>query len=160
MGIQIKDEISPSLAKLAAGLKDRRPILQAMGLALQSITQRAFRDAALRPAPWAPKKDGSAATLIKTTTLMRSIRVVEVTNDSVTVGSDRRYAAIHQLGGVIRPRGKALVFSLGGKKIFARKVVIPPRPFFPVTPTGEMTEAARAKIEAVARAKIAALLPR
>lgn len=40
------------------------------------------------------------------------------------------YAAIHEFGGVIRPRtARFLVFTIGGRKIFARKVTMPKRPY-------------------------------
>ena len=47
-----------------------------------------------------------------------------------------KYARIHQLGGIIRPKGGGrLVFSLGGKLVFAKKVTIPadalPKPVKP-----------------------------
>ena len=39
-------------------------------------------------------------------------------------------ARIHQFGGVITPvKGKCLAFNLGGKKVFAKKVTIPARPY-------------------------------
>lgn len=45
-------------------------------------------------------------------------------------GSNRVYARIHQLGGVIVPRRRrALHFERGGRPIFARRAVIPARPF-------------------------------
>jgi phage gpG-like protein len=168
MSLQIRDTISPALAKLDAGLKDPRPVLQAMGTELVSITVRAFRDAALRAMPWPPKKDGTAARLYKSGALKQSIRITEVTINTVTVGTDRPYAAIHQLGGqtrahIIRPKFKGAL-HWGGKGGPVVKSVnhpgskIPPRPFFPFTPTGELTPAARTKIEAVARKKIFLLL--
>ena len=45
-------------------------------------------------------------------------------------GSNRDYARIHQLGGIVRPRRRrALRFEQGGRSIFARKVTIPARPY-------------------------------
>lgn len=43
-------------------------------------------------------------------------------------------ARIHQFGGTIRPKaGKRLAFTLGGKKVFARSVTIPARPYLGVS---------------------------
>ncbi|WP_052362355.1 phage virion morphogenesis protein [Geminisphaera colitermitum] len=154
--MQIRDTISPSLAKLAAGIENKKPILEAMGTQLASLTQRAFNEPDLRPAPWPAKRDGSPATLRKNQVLVRSIRITDLTNDSVTVSTDRLYAAIHQFGGEIRAKGKALRFQLGGKTIFAKKVKIPPRPFFPII-NGQFTDQARDKIRRVGEEKIAAL---
>jgi phage virion morphogenesis protein len=50
--------------------------------------------------------------------------------DSVAIGTNKVYGAIHQFGGTIVPRtGDALIFRLGNRVVFARKVVIPARPF-------------------------------
>ena len=154
--MELRDKLSPSLATLAAGIKDKRPILRAMGKELESITRESFSQPGLRPAPWAPKWDGSAATLRKNQLLHRSIAITELTNDHVTVSSDRLYAAIHQFGGEIRAKGKALRFALGGKMVFAKKVVMPPRPFFPFI-NGKLTPAAAMKIQRVGEEKIASL---
>ncbi len=157
MSIAFRDTISPTLKRAAAGIKDKRPILEAMGAQLTSLTIRAFNDPSLRPAPWPAKSDGSPATLRKNQVLVHSIRIVKLTNSSVTVGTDRVYAAIHQLGGTIKPKhGKALRFSLGGAEVFAKSVSIPARPFFPFT-EGRMTDLARERLRSVAQAKIAAL---
>lgn len=48
----------------------------------------------------------------------------------VEIGTNKVYGAIHQFGGTIRPRtADFLVFKLGGRTVFARKVTIPARPF-------------------------------
>ena len=45
-------------------------------------------------------------------------------------GSSLVYARIHQLGGTIVPREKeALQFQLGDALVYARSVIIPPRPY-------------------------------
>jgi phage gpG-like protein len=80
--------------------------------------------------------------LRKSGTLWKSIRITEKNNSTVTVGSDRAYAAVHQLG---------------SKKKTGRGSGIPARPFFPVL-DGKLTAIARKKIDDVARAKVAHLL--
>jgi phage gpG-like protein len=46
------------------------------------------------------------------------------------VGSNLKYARIHELGGVIRPKNfKFLHFVVNGQEIFAKKVTIPKRPY-------------------------------
>lgn len=159
MSFQYRDGISPSLAKLAQGIQNKKPILEAMGLQLESLTKRAFNEPGLRPIPWKAKRDGSPATLRKNQLLVRSIRIAALTNDHVTVATDRIYAAIHQRGGIIRPKGaKPLSFVSGGKRFFAKKVTMPARPFFPFI-GDRMLDSAQKKIEAVGMAKIRALLP-
>lgn len=157
MSIAYRDTISPTLRRAAAGIADKRPILEAMGLQLVSLTKRAFNEPGLRPAAWPAKWDGSPATLRKNQVLSHSIRIAALSNSSVTVATDRIYAAIHQRGGVIRPKNaKALRFVLGGQVIFAKSVTMPARPFFPFV-GDRMTDLAREKIHRIGLAKIAAL---
>ncbi|MBI5770862.1 MAG: phage virion morphogenesis protein [Verrucomicrobia bacterium] len=167
MAVQLRDNLTPALRRLAAGVEDKKPILEAMGTQLASLTRRAFNEPNLRPAPWPNKLTFNASSgtfsrsepsrLRKNQVLVRSIRIVKLTNSSVTVGTDRIYAAIHQLGGEIRAKNApALAFKLGGQLFLRKKVTMPARPFFPFI-GGKMTEAAQAKIRAIAEAKIKAL---
>lgn len=137
------DTITPALRLVLAAAADKTPYLRVMGMAVVSISKRSFTDSGLRAATWDNKKDGSPATLSRSTTMRRSVRITEVTGDAVVIGSDRKYAAIHQFGGTTRAhvirakKGKALKF--GGR--FYRKVnhpgsKIPARPFIPVTTRG------------------------
>jgi phage gpG-like protein len=142
MSLQIRDGISPAIVRLTSRARNRKPILEAMGLEFVSLTKRAFTDPGLRPLPWRDKVDGTPATLRKSGAMWQSIRVAQVTNDSVTAASDRPYAAIHQFGG---KTGK------GGK------VTMPPRPFFPVL-NGKLTPLAAQRIGAVAKAKALSLM--
>lgn len=49
---------------------------------------------------------------------------------AVEIGTNKVYAAVHQFGATIRPRSaQFLSFMLGGRRVFARKVTIPARPF-------------------------------
>lgn len=55
-------------------------------------------------------------------------------NSGVTIGTNQKYARVHQFGATITPkRGRYLVFpGPAGLPIFAKKVVIPRRSFLPV----------------------------
>jgi phage gpG-like protein len=88
------------------------------------------------------KKLGKAYTphkiLNDTGTLMKAVSldgdshsVQSTSGDEVTIGTNLPYAAIQNFGGTIVPKnGKLLAFpGLGGATIFAKKVVIPARPF-------------------------------
>ncbi|WP_414664896.1 phage virion morphogenesis protein [Horticoccus sp. 23ND18S-11] len=167
MSVQLRDRLSPSLTKLARGIENKKPILEAMGLQLESLTRRAFNEPALRPMPWMNKLTISAdgktfsrsepSRLRKNQVLVRSIRITSLTNSSVTVGSDRIQAAIHQLGGIIRPKNApALAFRIGGHLVTAKKVTMPARPFFPFL-GGKMIQSAQEKIRLIGEAKIKAL---
>ena len=153
LSIQIKsDTLTPSLRRGLAAAQHPKPVWLAGLTQIVSITKRSFTDSSMRIATWANKVsftknvdgtftrgDGGASKLIFKGTLLSSIRVVAVTDDGGSVGSDRVYAAIHQLGGIIRPKKSgSLFFSVGGVKIRAKKVTMPARPFFPFTPDGRL----------------------
>lgn len=177
MNISIRvrvNTIEPSVARGLAAARRPARVWQAGALALASMTQRAFSDAGLRAAAWPPKRDGSPSTLRGKggrAGLWGSIRVTEYSDRGAKVGSDRRYAAIHQFGGTIYAKpGKFLVFPApggaargkggkGGKgagMIFAKKVKIPARPYFPFYKSGLPTFRAKEAINAAMRRAIAA----
>ncbi len=135
---------------MARGIQDKKPVLEAMGMQLASITTRSFNDASLRAAPWAPlsartiaakiRAGKSTAILKRDVLLARSWRVSNVTNSRAEVSTDRFYAVFHQFG---TKRG------------------LPPRPMLPYigdSDNAEMAPFAREKVESVARKKIEALL--
>ncbi len=141
--LSISNKLTPALARIGAGVKNKKPILEAIGLQLVSITKRAFTDSSLRPTPWAPKVDGTPATLRRSGALWHSVRVSEVTNALVKIASDRIYSAIHQLG---------------GKAGRGHKVTIPPRPYMPILDK-KLTPLAKAKVMAIVKDKVKALKP-
>jgi phage gpG-like protein len=153
MSFQIKDSISPDLLAKARALQDTRPVLEAAGLQLVALTKRAFSDPSLRAAPWRPLKPATIARKAKrgqsleilraSGDLFQSITITKLTRNTVSVGSNKPYAAVQQLG---------------SKKQKGRGSGIPARPFFPVTPDGQLTPLARARVEATMARKIDSLL--
>lgn len=157
------DGITPTLQLILRAAADKTPYLELMGMAVVSVSKRSFTDSGLRAAVWRNKLDGSASTLQKSTTLRRSVRITGISADGVTIGSDRKYAAIHQLGGTTRAHlikvRKARALRFGGR--FARSVKhpgsrMPARPFIPViggrltaTASAEAGEAITAKLRKV-----------
>ncbi|MGH8326615.1 MAG: phage virion morphogenesis protein [Steroidobacteraceae bacterium] len=114
----------------------RMQVMRPIGIALVQTTQERFR-AARDPfgQPWAPLNPAYAAVkrgpgiLRERGMLMRSI-TYRAGVDEVEVGSNRRYAAIHQFGGTIVPKSaRALRFRLGRRVVYARAVTIPQRPY-------------------------------
>jgi phage gpG-like protein len=169
--VSVRDNISPMLAHVIHGLTDKRPILEGMGLKLVSLGKRAFNDASLRPSTWAAvKKTGPKNAPLKLScALYKSLRVVSMTDKTVTVGSDRVYAAIHQLGGktkahIIRPKFKRALAWPGGahpvKMVNHPGSNIPARPYFPFRPDGAPTQMASRKLVSIIRAKLQAFLPK
>jgi phage gpG-like protein len=91
---------------------------------------------------------GAKKILITSGLLMRSVTfAVEAGASLVRVGTNLKYARLHQLGGVIVPKNrKFLRFPIGGGQfMFAKKVVMPARPYLVVRPEdpGRLAEAAR-----------------
>ena len=159
----VRNTLSPDLRQLYKNHADKAGLYAAIGQGLVSLSKRAFNDAALRPAPWKSKKDGSPARLRDTGTLAKSIRVTAVNARGVTVGSDRKYAAIHQLGGktpahVIRPRPGKKALKIPGigfrTKVNHPGSKIPARPYLPFTKAGKPSPEALKMIERVTRARL------
>lgn len=155
--LTVKDDISAALQEMADDLQ-RADTMEAVGHALVSLTRRAFDDSSLRPAPWADrgKDSGGHALLKKSGTLQRSIRVTTFSANSVSVGSDRVYAAIHQFGGTITAKaGPNLTFKIGDRWISKPSVTIPARPFFPLTSSsGQITSEGEEAVKEVYRIKL------
>lgn len=149
MSVRVRDGISPRLDHIARHLADARPMLEAMGAALSGWVVASFGDPGKRIESWPPLSTGERSTLERSGALRQSLgRAPRVTSSSVTVGTDRAYAAIHQFGGVIRPKSAgALAFQIGGETVLARRARIPRRPFFPVSAGGGWMPAAVGHIE-------------
>jgi phage gpG-like protein len=149
-----RDDISPSLSRLARTAKNPVAVLRAMGTTFKSITEGNFSSfgAAYRPKPWPPLRDpeGKPSILQKSTTLAKAFHL-EVTAHAATLSNPMPYAGIHQFGGIIRAKGKALSWvNSKGERVFAKMVTIPARPFFPVL-NGQLTPKAEEKIGNAAR---------
>jgi phage gpG-like protein len=155
------DGITPDLQRKLKAASDRKSIHQAMGLVVVSLAKRAFNDSALRPTTWPSKANGQPATLRKSGTLAKSPRVVSATQNGAVVGTDRRYGAIHQLGGktpahIIRPKTKKALKTPYGvfKKVKHPGSNIPARPYFPFFSNGRPTPQALRAIDSVIKAKL------
>lgn len=99
-----RNDIARDLQRAMSKVRNPERLMKAIGVGLVGLTKESFNNASLRPAPWPNKKGGSAATLkSREATLWRSIRVQSFSGSEVKIGSDRPYAAIHQLGGKSRP---------------------------------------------------------
>jgi phage gpG-like protein len=154
----IKDDITSDIKKISTNLNTNKQLMQNVGEAVVSQSKRAFTKSSYRPSTWAPlapstlksrKSAGIKGTkpLIATGTLSASISIIKADAKSVVVGSDRKYAAIHQLGGNIKkrkPKGANAVKRI--LKLLARKVKgqgsinIPARPYMPFDTNGAPTK--------------------
>ena len=154
-----KDTITPDLKSRIKALARPQRVLEAMGATLVSIATLAFRQTNLRPTPWAAVKKQKGSPLYGTGALRHSPRVTSSSNNSVTVGSDRKYAAAHQFGSkpyVITPKNaKALFWPGAGHPVKSvNHPGLPPRPFFPFFKSGHITPEANRRIGSTAKAAI------
>lgn len=138
-GIVISIDDNPvrrGLGRLAARLSDLYPVLDTIGASIAAETVQHFEAGASPDGnPWPVSlraRIQSGQTLVDTGRLVQSIsHQVAADRQSVSVGTNVEYAAIHQFGGVIRPvRAKALKFRLPtGQWVHAQRVVMPARPY-------------------------------
>lgn len=131
------DAIVAKFGQLQRALADTTPIMGAIGLGLVRNTKDRFSSQtdpnggawkALTP-DYAAMKKGPGI-LRESRTLFNTI-TYKASRDSVEVGPNTIYAAIHQFGGTIKPKqAKALAFpSQGGISIVRKAVTIPARPY-------------------------------
>lgn len=122
-------------------------LMEGIARMVQEQTRRRIEGEKTAPsgAAWKPNRAGTS-TLYRSGELKRSIDYA-VSGTTAIVGSGLVYAGIHQNGGTITPKkAKRLVFRVGNKTVFARKVTIPARPYL-----GLSTENAEDVIDQVGR---------
>ena len=124
-------QLDRKLADIPAALaRAQRKALDYIGQRVASDATRAFKTASLRPSPWAPRKDKKAThpLLIKHPRggLWKSIDHRLEGDDTVVIGSDKKYAIYHQQG----------------------TKNMPARPFFPLDSNGNLTPRIMRKIQA------------
>jgi len=125
-----------ALDKVVAVLEHPRPLFGRVGQAWVNLAQLGFR-AGTAPdgTPWKRSyraESEGGQTLVDTGTLRRSITAA-ATDVDLVIGTNLRYARIHQFGGTIRAKtAKALRFQIGGRWFTRKSVKIPARPFLPL----------------------------
>ena len=105
----------------------QRNALKVIGNVVKNHTTEAFRNASLRPSPWAPRKDRKSThqLLIKSGDLRGNFRAVVTGPDTVVVGTKVKYAGYHQHG----------------------TKNMPARPFFPIDNYGQLTPMVQREIK-------------
>lgn len=134
-GITLRLSLDDAAARAQLrGARDRgldlRPAWRAVGRAGVKQTKARFQTS-LSPdyVPWKPNWKGTNP-LVAKGLLRNSIGARNATHEGVEWGSNFVYAAIHQLGGVIRPvRGAYLHFKINGGFVKVKSVRIPARPY-------------------------------
>jgi phage virion morphogenesis protein len=125
-------DIEARLSGMLAKMDDLTPLMDRIGQAMETTTGERFeRGVAPSGVAWKKSNKPSGKTLIDTSRLKNSV-THRASRDSVEIGTNVIYGAIHQFGGTIRARsGKYLKFKLPGKLGFrsVESVIIPARPF-------------------------------
>jgi phage gpG-like protein len=137
-------EVQKRLQEMQAAAQNTRPAFDAIGRVLSSRIRLGFRSSrGPSGAPWLPLKHRIGQPLRDTGRLQRSITHRASAKD-VVVGTNLKYAPLHQFGGTILPKNapflafKSMKGTPGETMIFARKVKIPARPFFPLDRAGNI----------------------
>lgn len=127
--------IERALAGLVARFGDLTPLMEGIGLTLESATIDRFdTETAPDGSKWKPSlraKTEGGKTLTDTSQLRSSV-TSEADATSVAVGTNKIYAGAHQFGATIRAKSaKGLRFALPGGLGFRRvmQVELPARPF-------------------------------
>jgi len=122
---------SQALIKKYEGAPEEAPraIARGMTRALEQVRKRLVTTRLFGQGPFPPEEHRLGQ---RTGQLAASVRVepAVVTGNEVVggIGSPVIYAKVHEFGVVITPKkAKFLVFNIGEKKVFAKKVVIPER---------------------------------
>jgi phage virion morphogenesis protein len=129
------------LSKLAARALNLRPLMEEIGAAMVSSTQQRFedgRDPAGRE--WTKSlraKTEGGKTLVDRGHLGDSV-TYEAGADSVEIGTNLVYGAIHQMGGDISAKAAAyLHFRIGDRWAKKKRVTIPARPYLGLSAADE-----------------------
>lgn len=143
--VQVLDaQVMAAIARLQQQGGDLRPTFEVIGRKLKAKIQLGFRSARTPwGEPWAPLKLREGSPLRDTGANLYGRMTYRIGEESggfhVDVGTNFRYAPVHQFGAVIKPvNGKFLRFMGPNGPIFAKKVVIPARPFLPIEQDGTM----------------------
>lgn len=106
---------------------ETQPLLLSIAATLRATTQQRFTTKKT------PEGKLWSTPLVKSGNLRKWLDI-DADASTAVVGSNLEYAAIHQFGGVIRPKNaKILAFSVGGKKVFAHKVKIKANPYLGIS---------------------------
>jgi phage virion morphogenesis protein len=120
-----------ALASVAARLEHPAPLFDLIGAMLVTSTQMRFeRQQDPQGNPWPPSIRAlteGGRTLVDSAHLRNSI-THEADDHGVAVGTNVPYAAPNFFGADIYPReAEALVFTIGGRKVFSQHVHLPAR---------------------------------
>lgn len=118
-------QLEHGLNQLLKNATDTRPMMRAIATEMASLTEDNFESESWGGKKW-PRSRRAAKNGGKTLQLSGQLAAsisTQVGNDFARIGSNKKYAAIHHLGG---QAGKG------------KKVTIPARPYLPISGTGQL----------------------
>lgn len=147
--IKLDDGISQSLQQIITNMAHPAELFEGIGADLAAEVKMGFHEGRSPYGDtWDPPKFRAGQPLRDSGRLANSI-TYNADDSGVEVGTNVCYAATHQFGATIRATGNAgtnacgprkgapfLVFKIGDKKVFAKQVTIPARPFLPTPERG------------------------
>jgi phage gpG-like protein len=140
--IEIDDaQVRAALTRLTATLGNLTPVMEDVGRALGNLTHDAFLDEGpgwpqLRPVT--VKRRGSAHPILRQSAGGLAASITHGGDATgAWVGAGKEYAAVHQFG---NPANR--IYNRPG----GRPAPIPPRPYLPMTASGELTPAAHDEV--------------
>lgn len=144
--VQVNEALFRRLEKLRRALDRRDLMLEEIGQVLATRTRERFREGrGPDGAEWKPlspktlKRKKNSRILVESGELHGSIHH-EVQGDTVAIGTNLKYAGVHQFGDTIqreRKRRSAKGFVLGGEPVAQSKIAIPARPFLGLSKSDE-----------------------
>lgn len=140
--VNAADLATRGLEAAAASGARTAPLMQAIANRVRNDAMLNFRRGGVWPETWSQSRaarERSGRTMMERGALRNSIHARATATEAI-IGTDLIYAAIHQFGGIIRPRrGQYLRFRVaGGRWATVRSVRIPARPFLPVDRAGNL----------------------
>lgn len=144
IGIKVHDEaVRQQLQSLQRLGNNARGLMHRLGERLKDSTQERFNTQTapggqewqqLNPIYKAAKHKNSDKILTLRGQLRSSIRYQVKGGDTVAIGTNLEYAAMHQFGGSIKPRaGKALRAGSRGNGVWRKMVKTPARPYLGIS---------------------------
>lgn len=137
-GVSVKwNNLDKQLLNMADKITDTHNLLEGIGSMLVRNTEKRFqKEESPKGDKWKKSQRAiqqNGKTLTNKGQLKDSISS-QVQGKTVQVGTNEKYARIHQFGGEIKPKNKkALSFKTANNNVTAKKVTMPPRPFIGIS---------------------------
>lgn len=147
------NQMNKGLSQLLKNAQSKRKMMVGISTEMVSLTEDNFAAEAFGNKKWLKShrsQNGQGKTLQDDGQLAASI-TTRVGDDFARLGSNKVYAAIHHVGGVIKTKNKSfLTFYMGNKFVKTKQVTIPERPYLPINKDGELQNGAENRLLEIA----------